>query len=166
MSEKRREIERVLIEEHRVLYAEARKLAGVQGAEDLLQDVAVIVLSRSEQLTHLKYVRAWVLRAMRWHFINQYRRLRYQEKLGKTVSLEEAPEPSRKNSAEVQHVDAVDAVSSLLQEVPSHFREVASLVYLKNRSVKEISSELRIPTGTVLSKLHRAKEKLRAVLAA
>jgi RNA polymerase sigma-70 factor (ECF subfamily) len=47
-----------------------------------------------------------------------------------------------------------------------HFREIVLLCDMEEMSYKEISVALNIPLGTVMSRLFRARNDLRALLAA
>jgi RNA polymerase sigma-70 factor (ECF subfamily) len=48
-----------------------------------------------------------------------------------------------------------------LTKLPSDQKNVLLLVGLEGFGYKEVSSMLDIPLGTVMSRLHRAREKLR-----
>ena len=51
-----------------------------------------------------------------------------------------------------------------LDELPVEFREVVVLRDLEGFSYKEIASIANIPTGTVMSRLARARERLKNIL--
>jgi RNA polymerase sigma-70 factor (ECF subfamily) len=60
--------------------------------------------------------------------------------------------------------DAVARVRLALERLPSHFREAIVLRELEGLSYKEIAAVTRVPIGTVMSRLARARERLRAAL--
>jgi len=57
-------------------------------------------------------------------------------------------------------------VFDALRKVEEPYRGALELFYLEELSYKEIAEILRIPAGTVMSRLSRGKEQLKAVLAA
>ena len=67
--------------------------------------------------------------------------------------------------AALRLLDARTAFDAL-REVGEPYRPALELFYLEGLSYKEIAEILRIPVGTVMSRLSRGKEQLKAVLAA
>jgi RNA polymerase sigma-70 factor (ECF subfamily) len=53
-----------------------------------------------------------------------------------------------------------------MDELPAEFREIVILRHQQDLSYKEIGEILRIPPGTVMSRLARARGKLKEYLAA
>jgi RNA polymerase sigma factor (sigma-70 family) len=52
----------------------------------------------------------------------------------------------------------------LLQQLDSSERETAELYYVNDLSVREVSLVLGVPEGTIKSRLHRARNTLKAVI--
>ena len=52
-----------------------------------------------------------------------------------------------------------------LRELPEGFRTVVYMADVKGYPYKEIADRLRIPIGTVMSRLHRGRQKLKKKLA-
>ncbi len=52
-------------------------------------------------------------------------------------------------------------VQQAVGRLPEHYRQVIVLFYWSDCSYQEISQTLSIPIGTVMSRLHKAKERLR-----
>ncbi len=53
-----------------------------------------------------------------------------------------------------------------MDELPAEFREILTLRHLEGLSYKEIADIAQIPPGTVMSRLARARAKLKECLAA
>lgn len=78
---------------------------------------------------------------------------------------------ARSRSAELKETDIVteDAVKKTevriaLENLPLKIREAVVLYYIEQFSVKEISAILRIPEGTVKSRLSKGRELLKDIL--
>jgi RNA polymerase sigma-70 factor (ECF subfamily) len=56
-------------------------------------------------------------------------------------------------------------VNAAMRQLGPEFRDVVFMAIVEERSYAEIAEELEIPIGTVMSRLHRGKAKLRKLLA-
>lgn len=136
----------------------ARALTGNDtDADDLLQDTLERALGKW-LLWRPGNLRAWLLTMMHHVFLNQ---LRSRPAL---VPLDDdAPaipvRPQQQDELEVRDLDR--ALACLLPDQ----REVLLLVGLEELSYADTARILGIPQGTVMSRLSRAREKLRAILA-
>lgn len=65
---------------------------------------------------------------------------------------------------EVEHAELQRAINRAIAGLPPDQQTVLSLQFRQGFSYQEISQHLRIPIGTVMSRLARAKEKLRVEL--
>jgi len=79
------------------------------------------------------------------------------ESYRRTTPLDEASEPRVWSTAP----EAI-AVQECLSALPDIQREVITLFYLQERSVKDVAAMLDLPEGTVKSHLHRARRALAA----
>lgn len=139
----------------------ARALTGERGAaDDLVQDT----LERAWVKRHLwrqdSDLRAWLFTVMHNVHVNQVR----SRAVGSTVYLDDetADAPVRPTQADMLEVrDIGTAVARLSLEQ----RQVLLLVALERMSYDETARTLGIPIGTVMSRLARARERLRLLLA-
>jgi RNA polymerase sigma-70 factor (ECF subfamily) len=136
----------------------ARALTGERNAaDDLVQDT----LERAWVKLHLwrrgSDLRAWLFTIMHNVYVNQMRTRRNELALDEQ-SLEMPQRPTQTDLLEVRDID------SALRSLPADQREVLLLVALERLSYGEAARALSIPIGTVMSRLARAREKLRAAL--
>ena len=137
----------------------ARALAGDRtAADDLVQDT----LERSWSKLHLYRrgtdLRAWMFTIMHNVYVNQLRAMRPSVPLDD--KMPELTQPARESDALVlRDLDAA------IRRLPPEQREVLLLVALEEMSYEEAAATLGIPIGTVMSRLARAREKLRAMMA-
>jgi RNA polymerase sigma factor (sigma-70 family) len=136
----------------------ARALAGDRtAADDLVQDT----LERAWTKLHLYRrgtdLRAWLFTVMHNVYVNQRRTARPSTQLDD--DMPELSQPARDTDTLVlRDLDAA------VRRLPPDQREVLLLVALEDMSYDEAARALGIPIGTVMSRLARAREKLRAML--
>ena len=109
-------------------------------------------------------------KAKTWLFTTLYREfLRSRRRDTRLTSIEELP-PGESDLAddEIDHVRQLDGalVLEALGAVAEAFRAPLTLFYLEDLSYQEIAETLGVPVGTVMSRLSRGKDQLRAALAA
>ena len=135
-------------------------------AEDLVQDT-LLRAWRSIDTFDGRHQRAWLLTIMRNAEINRHRRRR-PELLVDPESADKRDISAAAGSAEDIVVgrtfDAV--VDAALAALPTKFRQVILLVDVDGLTYAEAADALGVPEGTVMSRLHRARRRIRDRLAA
>jgi RNA polymerase sigma-70 factor (ECF subfamily) len=164
-----------LLEPHRTaLYNSALRLTHhPEDAEDLFQEVIVRAYASFHRFRRGTNFKAWLFRILTNTYINEYRRrLRAPTPVAwEEVSLEAEWELSQgqADSSAVPE-DALlstvfdEEVETALRELPEEFRMVVILADLQEFSYQEIAGMLRIPIGTVRSRLFRGRRQLRLKL--
>ena len=138
----------------------ARALTGERSlADDLVQDT----LERAWSKLHLwrggSDLRAWLFTIMHNVHVNQVRSRAAQPTLPLDEDLTDAP--VRASQADMLEVRDIDAA---VRRLPVEQREVLLLVALEHMSYQQTAATLGIPIGTVMSRLSRARERLRVIL--
>lgn len=156
---------RYVLPEIDVLYRVARSITRHDAdAEDLVQDTMLRAF-RSIDRFDGRHPRAWLLTIMRNAQINRVRRRR-PELLDDPDTAERGVAdhtPGPEEQAMSTRFDAV--VEDAYLALPDLFREVIDLVDLAGLSYEEAASLLEIPQGTVMSRLHRGRKRIREALA-
>ncbi len=134
----------------------ARALVGDRGAaDDLVQDTLERALTKFHLWRPGPDLRAWLFTIMHNVHVNQVRSRREYAMLDDEIA--DLPVSAAQESA-LQGRDLERAIAQL----PIEQREVLLLVALEDMSYDEVARTVGIPIGTVMSRLSRAREKLRA----
>jgi RNA polymerase sigma-70 factor, ECF subfamily len=139
------------------LYAAARALSGDPHlAEDLVQDTYAAVLSRPRWLSGSDEL-GYLLRALR----NRWRdELRTRARRPQPSSLDDGAEELRATIPSPEHGLDGRAVLDVVHELPSPYRETLVAIDVIGLSYAEGGQALGVPTGTVMSRLHRGRAKV------
>ena len=136
----------------------ARALAGERlAADDLVQDTLERAWSKFHLYRRGTDLRAWLFTVMHNVYVNQIRAARPTAPLDE--DLPELAQPARETDGLM-----LRDLASAIGRLPPDQREVLLLVALEDMSYDEAAGTLGIPIGTVMSRLARAREKLRAML--
>lgn len=133
-------------------------------ADDLVQDTLERALSRTARFEAGTDLRAWLFTIMHNVFANQTRKASGR---GVHVSVDDhslAENEFAVPAAETRALEMRD-LDYALQRLPAEQREVVLLVGLEDMSYADVALALDIPLGTVMSRLSRGREKLRAIMA-
>lgn len=138
----------------------ARALTGDRfAADDLVQDTLERAWSRALLFRRGTRLDAWLLTIMHNIYVNQVRSRATQPA---TLALDECADTLAHAATDTLALRDLDRA---LARLPVEQREVLLLVVLEDMSYEETAKILGIPLGTVMSRLSRARERLRAVLA-
>ncbi len=151
--DKNNQILSILIVEYRqMLFRIAyRILKNNADAEDAVSETTCKAFANFHKLKNVDKFKPWVIRIL----INESYVIAKKRK--KYIPLDEEMVVENNETEIVDNLFLSDAFMSLNQD----FRLVAILFYYENMSIKEISSILKIPVGTVNSRLNRSRQKLK-----
>lgn len=137
----------------------ARALTGdAARADDLVQDTLERALVKLDLWQPGSDLRAWLFTLMHNLFLNQQRNHRSQD-----MTLDDAPEIPV-SGGQMEALAARDMHAALMQLAEDQ-RAVILLVGLEQFGYAEAAQVLGVPVGTVMSRLARARERLRHILA-
>ena len=131
-------------------------------ADDLVQDCLERVVLHWSQHRSEASVRSWIFAIAHNLAVNQ---IRHQANGGPQVDIDEIDAASLPQTdgheARLRHRELVRA----LQELPSHQRAAVEQVCIEGLTCAEAASALAVPVGTVVSRVSRARARLRQALA-
>lgn len=162
--------DRILVEEPFLRRLALRLSRRNADADDLVQETLMRAYRARDRFETGTSMRAWLATILRRLFMTEsmkYDRRKTHadsdlgELLHSTPGREGVPaDPSRLTyDAALDHVP--DRVKRAFVHLPDTYREPFVLFALDGLSYAEIASHLRIPIGTVMSRIHRARSRLR-----
>jgi RNA polymerase sigma-70 factor, ECF subfamily len=111
--------------------------------------------------------RAWLLTIVR---NTSYTLLKKNRALDLTTTFDEEIHPIGDESASpamiLEHCEDAELIREAMDALPAEFREILTLRHQEGLSYKEIADIAQIPPGTVMSRLARARGKLKEYLGA
>jgi RNA polymerase sigma-70 factor (ECF subfamily) len=137
-------------------------------AEDLVQETYVRAIPAMGRLRADSNTKGWLFTILRNIWLNQLRKRRngpqmIETDVGDSIA-DSIVEPSKdSHDLYVSKLEA-EQVRAAIQELPEDFREIILLREYEDLSYQEIASVLDCPVGTVMSRLGRARAKLRVLL--
>jgi RNA polymerase sigma-70 factor (ECF subfamily) len=148
----------------RFLYSLAYRLCGNhQDAQDLVQEVLLRV-RRGLHSYRPGNLEGWLSRITTNTFLDRVRK----QKRRPTVPLPDEPDRVVAGSpgidAEMAARDLPDHLQQLLLELPPDYRVVVVLKDVLSFSYDEIAEMVGVPVGTVRSRIHRGRGRLRKAL--
>ncbi len=154
-------LETVILRYYRQLYRYALSLTGHESdAADLTQQTAVKFSLKWQDIREDGAIKSWLYTTLHREFLLLRRRTRNTVEFTENHLLE----TQREATPQELTVDGRTAVEALRRMDEPH-RSVLSLFYVEDLSYREIAGILGVPAGTVMSRLSRAKEVLRQILA-
>lgn len=160
--------ERYVLPEVEVMLRVARSLTRNHAdAEDLVQDTLIRAYQAIDRFDG-RHPRAWLLTILRNTHINRNRRRRPELLRDPDVQMERASQSPAEDEASRpdRFVDLeFDAeVEAALESLSQAFAEVIDLVDVNGLTYAEAAEVLGVPVGTVMSRLHRGRKKIREQL--
>ena len=137
-------------------------------AADLVQETYVRALKAKESLRPSSNVKSWMFTILRNIWLNQLRHKRSAPQIVELeahegiadVAIETSKDPHAQYTSKIEQ----EKVRNAIQQLPPEFREIIVLREYEELSYQEIAAMLDCPAGTVMSRLARARSKLRVLL--
>jgi len=145
------------------LFGFAYRLTGDHGvAEDLVQETFYEAWRHRRPLRSIREPRAWLFVVLRRRY-GKLRRYENRRPVFLPLAGREASPPDRHEPGS-DTFEISDALQRGLNELTELYKLPLLMVFLEGLSCAEAAARLDVPLGTVLSRLHRGRAQLRAVM--
>ena len=153
----------VATHQQRVARLAQRLLGWPQDVEDVVQDVFLAALGNLKNFRGDSSLATWLatitLNKCRSHRRKRFLRWRsLRQKESETLAEQEAP-------GETTETETLERVRRAVRALPARYREVVVLHYLEEMPVAEVGKVLRISRGAAEVRLHRARTRMKTLLA-
>ena len=137
-------------------------------AQDLVQEAYLRALRYQHSYQAGTNMKAWLFAIMRNLFWDRFKGSRKDDvsldDLGEFVLYEKLRDEGARPEADVLDKIAASEVVAAVDKLPPLHREVVLLVDVEGFSYKDAAQTLGVPIGTVMSRLHRARQQLQKSL--
>ena len=150
----------VVAEHYAAVYRYAFRLCGAEcDAMDLTQQAFLAAQRNLHQVRDKQRVGGWLFAVLRNCYLKSLRK----PQPAPAASIELAVDDIPAAPPPAQEIDQ-EKLQKALDQLSDDFKLVVVMYYYEGCSYKEISDQLQIPIGTVMSRLARAKGRLRSEL--
>ena len=132
-------------------------------AEDLTQDIFLKIFKALHTFDRRANFQTWLISISRNLCIDHYRSVRKErETMARDVDASQLAPPSRERGpyGELEQLDLRQRIRMALNELPPALREAVVLRDLQEFTYQEIADKLRLPEGTVKSRINRGRLEL------
>ncbi len=139
-------------------------------ADDLYQDTFLMAVELKEKIEYSNNPKSYLLSIALRIWKNKKRKFAWRKRIvdvrsiadGQDVDMGESAEPSLEERITTKEKDK--SIRMAVSRLPDKFRIVVLLFYMEDLSTAQIAETMKIPIGTVLSRLHQARKILKKEL--
>lgn len=167
----KQELEMCIYEYGKDIYSFCKHLTcNLQEADDLYQDTFLTAVELKDKIDYADNVKSYLLSIALRIWKNRKRKFAWRKRIAdvRPMSVEKDTRicESTKLPPEEQILDKEkkEAVRQAVNKLPKRLHVIVLLFYMEELPVAQIASILKIPAGTVKSRLHQARKLLRKEL--
>jgi RNA polymerase sigma-70 factor (ECF subfamily) len=136
-------------------------------AEDLVQDVLTRMIPRLEELAAVEKLKPWLIKVMYRRYVDLYRRS-VNSPIDANIDWHSDDNLFEERIADTRHdierLELQRALNQAMECLDDYQRDVIFLHDVEGHSALDVADILDISVGTVKSRLHRARKKLKTAL--
>lgn len=167
----KQELEQCINEYGKDIYSFCKQLAcNQQEADDLYQDTFLTAVELSSKIDYEKNPKSYLLSVALRIWKNRKRKFAWRKRIANVQLMAEGQEVEAQEAFDGSPEEWVlgrekeNAVRMAVNRLPERLRVTVLLFYMEELTASQIAAILKIPTGTVLSRLHQARKILKKEL--
>ncbi len=170
------EFERFVLKFGKDILRFCRMTAGnAENGDELYQDTMLKLLEKKKRLDSMQNTKSYALSTSIYLWKNKKKKYANRMRLVPIDSMDEMAEEGYEISAHdkdasPEHIvlqqDEIDMIQELVASLPEKYRIPIYLYYSADMQINELSEILRLPEGTVKSRMRKAKKQLKEKLEA
>ena len=137
---------------YRIAYTTLRNENNI---EDAIQNTILKSFQKIHTLRKEEFFKSWITKIL----INECKNIMRKEK--KTIYLEDV---EREEDSYIQEKEMKMDIKQVLKNLSDDYREVVNYYYIQEKKISEIAKILKVPEGTVKSRLSRARKIMAEML--
>ena len=133
-------------------------------ADDLYQDTFLMVIELKEKIEYSENPKSYLLSIALRIWKNKKRKFAWRKRIAdeRYIDMGESAELSLEDSITIKEKD--ESIRMAVNRLPEKLKIVVLLFYMEDLQTAQIAETMKIPIGTVLSRLHRARKILKREL--
>ena len=135
-------------------------------AEDLVQDVLTKLFPQTDKLVEVIDLQPWVTRALHNRFIDTVRkRQRSPTTVSEELGFSKAADSVSNPDAKLANGELENALRIALDTLTPELRSLVVLHLMEGYTLDQLTEVFDVPLGTLKSRLHTARSRLKKILA-
>lgn len=167
----KQELETCIEEYGKDIYSFCKHLTNnLQEADDLYQDTFLTAVEIKEKIDYDNNPKSYLLSIALRIWKNKKRKFAWRKRIADVRSMADERDAGMDESAEMSLEERItgkekdEAIRRAVNRLPEKLKIVVLLFYMEDLSTAQIAEAVKIPAGTVLSRLHQARKVLKKEL--
>ena len=167
----KQELEMCIDEYGRDIYSFCRHLTNDSSeADDLYQDTFLKAMELKEKIDYGNNPKSYLLSVALRIWKNKKRKFAWRKRIAEVRSLAEEQDADRREATQslpeerITEKEKEESIREAVDRLPERLKIAVLLFYMEDLSAAQIAETMKIPLGTVLSRLHQARKILKKEL--
>lgn len=149
------------------MFQTAYRLTGDRDeAEDLVQDVLVKLYPQTSKVEKVAHLKPWLARAIHNRYVDVVRkRARSPDTVSNDLAVASAADASARPDGQLVNDELANDIRKALDTLNPELRSLVVLHLMEGYTLEQLIDVFEVPLGTLKSRLHTARSRLKKILA-